>query len=388
MFHFFCPKRQYQCGCKFVLGFKDWEESMKIKLYALTVLLSLALLASSCSSGGTPVSPDEPMLSATSGANLFGTVTVAGSDIDLGTVQVGIKGTTSYVTPNTSGDFSINNLPLGNPTLDVMAKDLVTGIPLENIQGGEEIRVRLEIRSNGQAHLAHMERHKNSDGELLLAIKPGKWNLNWEESEDDASASISGKDHDTILETSVEIFGPDGIKKIANADLVFDVGGKYFKAKFSQTDAIGLIESPVPGMGYQIKVTGTYGESEPFELHDTIVILGKYPKDSEELAAQVNPTKWNINWEGSSGTMMVKFWGDGYDQIDPATVKIIGPGGDEDYSDFSNLTDDQLLVKFYKDQALAVIPDPTPGDKHTIVVTDDAASFQFQYTIEIVGKKD
>jgi hypothetical protein len=118
------------------------------------------------------------------------------------------------------------------------------------------------------------------------------------------------------------------------------------------------------------------------------VILGKYDKDSEELAAQLNPTKWNVNWAGSSGTLMVKLWGDGYDQIDPATVKIIGPGGDVDYSDFSNLAEDQLIVKFYKSQALAVIPDPSPGDAHTIIVTDDAASFQFQFTIEIVGKKD
>jgi hypothetical protein len=219
-------------------------------------------------------------------------------------------------------------------------------------------------------------------------MKPGKWNLNWDESEDEAHASISGEDHDTIVESSVEIFGPDGIKKIENAMLTFDVGGKFFKAKFSQKDAIGLIESPVPGMTYQIKVTGTYKQGETFELFDTIVILGKYDKDSEELAAQLNPTKWNVNWAGSSGTLMVKLWGDGYDQIDPATVKIIGPGGDVDYSDFSNLAEDQLIVKFYKSQALAVIPDPSPGDAHTIIVTDDAASFQFQFTIEIVGKKD
>jgi len=361
---------------------------MRIRFYTLTVLLSLALLGSSCNSGGSPASPDDLMLPTSSGANLLGTVSVSGSNIDLGAVQVGIKGTNNFVTPNANGDFAVGNLPIGNPTLDVLAHDVVTGIPLENVNSGDEIRVRLEIRSNGQARLTHMEKHNNSSGELVLAMKPGKWNLNWDESEDEVSASISGEDHDTISETSVEIFGPDGIRKIDNVDLVFDVGGKYFKAKFSQKEAIGLIDSPVPGMQYQIKVTGTYKESEAFELFDTIVILGKYSKDSEELGIQINPTKWNVNWATSSGTMMVKFWGDGYDQIDPATVKIIGPGGDVDYSDFSNLTDDHLIVKFYMNQAITVIPDPTPGDKHTIIVTDDAASFQFQYTIEIVGKKD
>jgi len=363
---------------------------MRIQSYTIVVLLSLALLGSSCSSGGSPASPAEPMFPAASGAILSGTVSVAGSNINLGAVQVGIKGTTNYVTPNSNGDFTINDLPLGNPTIDVMAKDVVTCIPLENVKGGEEIQLRLEIRSNGQAHLAHMERHNNSEGELALEIRPGKWNLDWAESDDDVSANITGKDYDTIVETSVEIFGPDGTKKILNADLFFDVGGKYFKAKFSQKDAIALIDSPISGREYQIKVTGFYGEggNEPFALFDSIVILGKMPKDSEDLAAQINPTKWNLNWEKSSGTMMVKFWGDGYDKIDPETVKIIGPDGDEDDSDFSNLADDQLIVKFYKNQAIKIIPDAAVGEKYTIVVTDDDASFKFEYSIEIVGKKD
>lgn len=361
---------------------------MKIKFFTWTTLLALALFGMNCSSGGSPVSPNAPMPSATSGADLFGIVSVADSSIGMASIQVGIKGTTSFVTPNSNGEFALNNLPLGNATLDIMTTGMTTGIQLNDVKCGEEIRIRLEIRSNGQAHLAHMERHNDSDGDLSLAIKPGKWNLDWEESEDDVSASLSGQGYDTILETSVEVFGPDGIRKIDNADLVINMGGKYFKAVFSQKNAIGLIDSPVSGAEYPIKVTGTYGEGEPFELYDTILILGKYCKDTEELAAQINPPKWNVNWKKSSGTMMVKFWGDGYNQIDPAAVKLIGPGGDEDASDSANLTDDHLIVKFDKSQVITLIPDPKAGDKHPIVVTDDTASFQFQFTIEIVGKKD
>jgi hypothetical protein len=327
------------------------------------------------------------MMSAT-GASLSGTVSVAGTNISLGTVQLGIQGTNNVVTPNSSGDFTINNCPVGNPTLDVVAQAVVTGIPLQDVKAGEQIRLTLQVRSNGQTQLAHVERHNNSDGELKLEMKPGKWNLDWTESEDDAHASISGQGYDTIVESSVEIFGPDGIKKLANGDLTFDIGGKYFKAFFSQQDAIDLIDSPVPYATYQIKVTGTYNGGETFELFDSILILGKHPKDSEELAFQVNPPKWNVNWKSSAGTLMVKFWGDGYDAIEPSTVKIIGPDDDEVYSDSWNLTDDQLIVRFKKNEAITVIPDPVPGEKYTIEITDDASSFSFEYTIEIVGKED
>ena len=119
--------------------------------------------------------------------------------------------------------------------------------------------------------------------------------------------------------------------------------------------------------------------------------VGKVPKDSEKLSIQDNPTKWNTNWEKSSGTVMVKFWGEDYDQIDPATVKMVGPGAvGMIFPVASNLTDDHLIVKFSKKEAISIITEPTPGDKHVIRITNgptDLVTFSFKYAIEIVGSK-
>jgi hypothetical protein len=56
-----------------------------------------------------------------------------------------------------------------------------------------------------------------------------------------------------------------------------------------------------------------------------------------------------------------------------------------------NLTDDHLIVKFSKQDALSIIPDPLiPGDKHIICITDDPdglGTYGFEYAIEIVGPK-
>lgn len=361
---------------------------MKIKSFLLITIIIISFMAINCSRSQSPFSPD----SLSNQAILNGTVILStNSTTSFGAIQFRVKGTSLYTNPNGNGNFQISNLPLGNVVVEVSVQSNVSDIQIDNVTSGEEIRITVNIQSNNQAVLANMERNKKFTGPLQVQIQPKKWNLNWVDSEDEVQARISGDGHDTIHTNSVEIYGPDGILKIENANLVFDVGGTYFKAKFSQQDAIALIDGPITGWEYDITVKGTYGtDNVPFELTDTIEILGKMPKDSEDLSIQVNPKKWNTNWEKSSGTVMVKFWGDGYDQIDPATVMMVGPDNDVIYYVASNLADDQLIVKFSKMEALSIIPDPSPGDKHIIRITDDpngGGTFSFEYAIEIVGSK-
>lgn len=368
---------------------------MKIKFFLIITIIIISVIAINCSRSHSPFSPD----SLSNQAVLNGTVLLSvNSTTSFGTIQVGVKGASLYTNPDGNGNFQIDNLPLGNVIVEFSVQSDVSDIQIDNVTSGEEIRITVNIQSNNQAVLANMERNKKFTGPLQVQIQPNKWNLNWVDSEDEAQARISGDNYNIINENDVEIYGPDGILKIENADLAFDKGGTYFKAKFSQQDAIALIDTPLTGMEYEITVKGTYGdENVPFELKDTIEIVGKMPRDSEELSIQVNPNKWNTNWEISSGTVMVKFWGDGYDQIDPATVMMVGPDdpdGPDDvdviYPVASNLADDQLIVKFSKMQAISIIPEPTPGDKHVILITDDPnglGTFSFEYVIEIVGSK-
>lgn len=370
---------------------------MKTKPFLIISIIVISLLGFQCSKSQSPFSSDVVFEQQ---AVLNGTVVLAGtSTTSLGAIQVGIKGTSLYTNPDGNGDFQINGLPLGNIVVEVTVQSDISDIQIDDVKSGEEISITVQLQANNQAILVNMERNKKFTGELQVQFQPKKWNLDWVNSEDEVQAKISGDGHDTIQTESVEIYGPDGILMIGNAYLEFDVGGTYFKAKFSQQDAIALIDGPLTGMEYDITVKGTYGEdSLPFELTDTIEIVGKMPKDSEELSIQVNPKKWNTSWEKSSGTVMVKFWGDGYDQIDPALVLMIGPEDPDGPDDVdvitpvaSNLADDQLIVKFSKIDALSIIPDPpTPGDKHIIRITDDPnglGSFSFEYAIEIVGSK-
>lgn len=365
---------------------------MKIKSFLLINIIIISVMAIHCSRSQSPFSPD----AVSNKAILNGTVVLSGtSTTSFGVIQVGVKGTSLYTTPDGNGNFRIDNLPLGDIVVEVSVKSDVSDIQIDNVKSNEEIRITVEVRSNNRAVLANMERNKKFTGALQVQIQPKKWNLNWVDSEDEVIAKISVDGYDQITPGSVKLVSPDDDAiKIASYDE--DIGGTYFIAKFRQSDAIGLINDPVPGMDYIIKVEYVKDGGISY-LQDTIEIVGKMPRDGEELSIQVNPTKWNTNWEKSSGTVMVKFWGEGYDQIDPSTVMMVGPDdpdvpGDVDViNSYSwNLTDDHLIVKFSKKEALSIIPDPTPGDKHIIRITDDpngSSNFSFEYAIKIVGSK-
>lgn len=89
---------------------------------------------------------------------------------------------------------------------------------------------------------------------------------------------------------------------------------------------------------------------------------------------------------------MVKIWGEGYDQIIWSTVRMIGPDDTNMIAPIgSNLTEDHLIVKFSKKEALSIISEPKPGDEHDILITDDPSGlgiFSKICHIEIVGKKN
>jgi hypothetical protein len=373
---------------------------MKIRFFLLITIIIISAVATNCSRSQSPFSPD----AGSNTALLNGTIVLSDASASgFGAIQIGVKGTTLYANPDGDGNFQINNLPLGNIIVEVSVQSALSDIQIKNVKSGEEIRITVKVQANNQAVLAYMERNTKFTGALQAQIQPKKWNLNWVDSDDEVIAKISGEGYKDIVPGSVMLVGPDGDEINSYGE---DIGGTYFIAKFHQSDAIGIINDPAPGMEYGIKVGYQKdGDGEIFYLPPEedefimIEILGKMPRDSEELSIQVNPAKWNTNWEKSSGTVMVKFWGDGYDQIDidNKPVFMVGP---EDPNGIEpvrwitslggNLTEDQLIVKFSKWEAISIIPEPTPGKKYPILITDDPyglGAFSIEYGIEIVGSK-
>jgi hypothetical protein len=365
---------------------------MSKKYLVFFAFLVISLMAVGCSQRENAVAPTSPVAASESTAVLTGNIAITGHDIVLSDVQLGLLGSSNHIAPNSSGDFRMDNLPTGNQILECYVKGVTSQIMLENVQAEEEIQLRIEVKTNCQAVVAHMNRHRKSQGDLALDIRPGKWNLSWIKCDDCdgwITAKISGEGHETIQPATVVLVGPGGDTLPLNSSdpNTWEVGGTYFTAKFPKKSAIFLIPDPVPNTEYTIMVNFTYSDGA-WSLSDTILIHGKLPK-TEKLSIQLNPDKWNTNWAKGNGTVQVKFFGSGYDTVNPASVKMIGPTSLDADPSSSHLTDDHLIVFFNKIDAIAIIPDPKKGDKHTVTITGSSGSgpFSFPYGIEIVGSK-
>lgn len=146
---------------------------------------------------------------------------------------------------------------------------------IEKPKAGEiyEIRVQGEFEAGAfdlSAVITIVGRPPSS-GPLTLAVRPDKWNPAWKNGDGEVLAQISGEDFETIQPGTVKMIGPEGEIEPRS----FDVGGMFFMAKFSQSEAIGLIKDPKAGESHVIQVTGVLEDETIFTLSATIAIVGR-----------------------------------------------------------------------------------------------------------------
>jgi len=159
-------------------------------------------------------------------------------------------------------------------------------------------------------------------------------------------------------------------------------------AKFFKKEAIALIPEPKRGDVHKIQVAGITDGTD-FILSDKIVIIGKKPV-KEELFLTINPKKWNLMWE-SEDPVTAQIKGNGYDELDSASIKMVGPDGDEISPYYCEVGGRFFKAKFYQKDGIAIIPEPKKGDKYEIEVKGidgEGNAFCLNYSILIVGPKE
>lgn len=107
-----------------------------------------------------------------------------------------------------------------------------------------------------------------------------------------------------------------------------------------------------------------------------------------ELAADILPQRWNVNWEKSEEELTVKIYGENFDSIDPESVSLSN-GADFLMQTGFEWSDVCLHVNFMKFEAIGLIENPVSGTAYEMLIAGTAGgeAVQLLDTISIVGNK-
>ena len=111
--------------------------------------------------------------------------------------------------------------------------------------------------------------------------------------------------------------------------------------------------------------------------------------DAVDLRLEIQPATWNTNWERSEGTVSALLRGRGAADVDRASVKLVGEAG-EATAVRVQVAGGQARAFFAKDDALAVLADPDPGETHTVEVhftVDGGEAQELTFDVRVVGPR-
>jgi hypothetical protein len=207
-------------------------------------------------------------------------------------------------------------------------------------------------------------------GDLSLEMQPDTWNTNWEHSDGLVSALVRG-DISKVDKGTVVLEGDGG--KTAEPTRVQTAGGQL-RAFFLKSDAIGVIDTTQDDARHKVTLKFT-NDGKAVTLEDTIRVVG--PRGGgdgdgdddghRQITLEIQPDTWNTNWSHSEGTVSALLRGDVAD-IDLDSIVLVGDSGREVKPVDVKRTGHQVRARFDKDDALASLDDPDPGERHEVTV--------------------
>lgn len=261
---------------------------------------------------------------------------------------------------------------------------------------------------------------KKDEVDLSLVIRPKKWNISWVNGETSFISGDGDDDGDGLITVRISGIKFEDIEpgismdygscQVGDASVLAAIpavseqmGGNAYIAKFDKIQAIGLIPELIAGETHYIHVTGNLADDGQFCLDFMITLVGKKLVE-DELTLDIKPDKWDLSWAdgasitldaGDDGFIRARIRGEGFENIDPSTVRMSCASCDGDSSEIEPIEHEfggsSLVVKFLKSDAIGLIPDPKRGEVYIILVSgqfnNDTNTFEATDSIQIKGKK-
>jgi hypothetical protein len=187
--------------------------------------------------------------------------------------------------------------------------------------------------------------------ELILEIDPDEWSMNFPNSSGTVEAFIRGEGIDKIDLGSFQMIGDNPAAQPLVASSA-SINNDQVHARFPMNQVIGLLLNPAEGTTHTIIVSFLEtGGSERIQLSAVITIV-KEDDDDEidpaDLTLDIDPDVWNMNYPKSSGTVEAFIRGEGIDQIDLGSFRMIGdnPAAQPLAASSATINNNQIHARF------------------------------------------
>jgi hypothetical protein len=268
---------------------------------------------------------------------------------------------------------------LSNPEPGSTHTIIVSFLP---IGGTERIELTAEITIEDDDDIIDPD-------DLRLVIDPVEWSLNFTNSSGTVEAFIRGEGFDQIDLSSIQMKGDNSTAAPLAASSA-SISGDHVHARFPKNQVIALLSNPEPGSTHTIIISffpigGT--DEDRIELTAEITIEDDDDEEPEpsDLTLQLNPSTWNMNYSGSSGTVTAKIQGTGIEDIDLASIEMAGDNtAAESLSATSaKLSGNHINADFPKNKVLDLLLSPAKGTTHTVTVSFMKGGTQEELTAQV-----
>lgn len=387
-------------------------------------LLPVLALGAACGGGGASSSPTDPGTAAPplGTASIEGQVSVGGGSGNLSSglgstaaadqtgagVTVRVQGTGLSTRADSGGAFHLAGVPQGNQVVVFETSGSSAGVQIDDIAPSESIRMEVVVEGS-TARVESLDRDAGEDAEepeddpeepgelsLSLQISPDTWNTNYENSSGTVTAFIRGEGFTEVILDSIVMVGDDDAAAALDP-ISATREGNHVRVRFAKSDVLDLLADPQPGSVHQVclELLAEGFDTTQVLCHD-IRIVG--PGDDEEddgeeeeelgdLSLELSPSSWNLNYDGSSGTVTAFVRGTGLGAIDTDSIELEGDDSAAEPlpASFARLEGNHVRAQFPKSELLDLLLDPAPKSTHEVTVrfTSDGGAETHELTAEI-----
>ena len=210
---------------------------------------------------------------------------------------------------------------------------------------------------------------------IFVNMAQSQWNLNYTSSSGNIEVLLVGEGIEDIILDTISMRGDNPSAEPLDA-VSASFQGDRVVARFPKNLVIDLLLNPTSGSTHIVTVIFIMSQrDEPQEVSASITISSEDGEgiDVSALTLEIDPDEWNLNFSHSSGTVEAFIRGEGIDEIDLNSIRMMGDNPSSLGAPLSAISatrqGDHIHARFPMNQVIDLLLDPAEGTSHTIIIS-------------------